>query len=121
MPPDGVVQRQPVERAGVLGGEIRRRRVAKPPANRSFLDTPSSRRPRCMRNRVPRCCGRVISGRERGKEMRGQRWVWLLFVVLLGGAVGRLHAEDIGCVSTTFRVLVLQRGFEMWCNAAPEP
>jgi len=29
----------------------------------------------------------------------------LLFVVLLGGAVGRLHAEDIGCVSTTFRVL----------------
>ena len=37
--------------------------------------------------------------------MRGQRWVWLLFVVLLGGAGGRLHAEDIGCVSTTFRVL----------------
>jgi len=29
----------------------------------------------------------------------------LLCVVLLGGAVGRLHAEDIGCVSTTFRVL----------------
>ena len=43
--------------------------------------------------------------REGGKEMRGQRWVWLLCVVLLGGAVGRLHAEDIGCVSTTFRVL----------------
>ena len=37
--------------------------------------------------------------------MRGQRGVWLLFVVLLGGVVGRLHAEDIGCVSTTFRVL----------------
>ena len=37
--------------------------------------------------------------------MRRQRWVWLLFVVLLGGAVGRLYAEDIGCVSTTFRVL----------------
>jgi CreA protein len=37
--------------------------------------------------------------------MRGHRWVWLLFVVLLGGAVGGLHAEDIGCVSTTFRVL----------------
>jgi len=36
--------------------------------------------------------------------MRRQRWVWLLFVVLLGG-VGRLYAEDIGCVSTTFRVL----------------
>jgi len=29
----------------------------------------------------------------------------LLCVVLLGGAGGRLHAEDIGCVSTTFRVL----------------
>ena len=36
MPPDGVVQRQPVERAGVLGGEILRLRVTKPPANRSF-------------------------------------------------------------------------------------
>jgi len=29
----------------------------------------------------------------------------MLFVVLLGSAVGRLHAEDIGCVSTTFRIL----------------
>src|SRR5262249_32220839 len=37
--------------------------------------------------------------------MRGYRWVWMLGVVLLGGAVGRLHAEVIGCVSTTFRVL----------------
>ena len=37
--------------------------------------------------------------------MGGQRWGWLLFVVLLGSAVGRLHAEDIGCVSTTFRIL----------------
>ncbi len=37
--------------------------------------------------------------------MRGHRGVWLLCVVLLGGAVERLHAEDIGCVSTTFRVL----------------
>jgi len=37
--------------------------------------------------------------------MQGHRWIWWLFVVLLGGAVGRLHAEDIGCVSTTFRVL----------------
>jgi CreA protein len=37
--------------------------------------------------------------------MRGYRWVWLLGVVLFGGAVERLHAEDIGCVSTMFRVL----------------
>src|SRR5262244_3754814 len=37
--------------------------------------------------------------------MRGYGWVWLLGVVLLGGAVGRLHAEVIGCVSTTFHVL----------------
>jgi CreA protein len=37
--------------------------------------------------------------------MGGQRWSWMLFVVLLGSAVGRLHAEDIGCVSTTFRIL----------------
>jgi CreA protein len=37
--------------------------------------------------------------------MGGQRWGWMLFVVLLGSAVGRLHAEDIGCVSTTFRIL----------------
>jgi CreA protein len=37
--------------------------------------------------------------------MRGHRWVWMLVVALLGGAVGRLHAEDIGCVSTTFRML----------------
>jgi CreA protein len=29
----------------------------------------------------------------------------MLVVVLLGGAVGGLHAEDIGCVSTTFRML----------------
>jgi CreA protein len=32
-------------------------------------------------------------------------WSWIVLVVLLGGAVGRLHAEDVGCVSTTFRVL----------------
>jgi CreA protein len=37
--------------------------------------------------------------------MRGGQWVWLVVVVLLGGAGGRLHAEDIGCISTTFRVL----------------
>ena len=37
--------------------------------------------------------------------MGGQRWGWMLFVVLLCSAVGRLHAEDIGCVSTTFRIL----------------
>jgi CreA protein len=37
--------------------------------------------------------------------MGGQRLGWMLFVVLLGSAVGRLHAEDIGCVSTTFRIL----------------
>jgi CreA protein len=37
--------------------------------------------------------------------MRGQMWVYMLVVVLLGSAVGRLHAEDVGCVSTTFRVL----------------
>src|SRR2546428_11849968 len=37
--------------------------------------------------------------------MRGQRWVWMVLVALLGGVVGRLHAADIGCVSTTFRVL----------------
>ena len=37
--------------------------------------------------------------------MGEQRWGWMLFVVLLGSAVGRLHAEDIGCVSTTFHIL----------------
>jgi CreA protein len=37
--------------------------------------------------------------------MRRQLWVWIVLVALLGGAVGRLHAEDLGCVSTTFRVL----------------
>ena len=37
--------------------------------------------------------------------MRGYRWVWMLVVALLGGTVNRLHAEDIGCVSTTFRML----------------
>ena len=26
--------------------------------------------------------------------MRGHRWVWMLVVALLGGAVGRLHAVD---------------------------
>ena len=36
--------------------------------------------------------------------MQGDRWGWMLVVVLLG-AVGRLHAEDIGCVSTTFHML----------------
>src|SRR5438093_13002831 len=29
----------------------------------------------------------------------------MVLVVMLGSAVGRLQAEDIGCVSTTFRVL----------------
>jgi CreA protein len=37
--------------------------------------------------------------------MRRLRGVGLVFVVLLGGVVGRLGAEDIGCVSTTFRIL----------------
>ena len=37
--------------------------------------------------------------------MRMQTWVWMVVVVLLGGAIGGLHAEDIGCVATTFRVL----------------
>jgi len=36
--------------------------------------------------------------------MRGLRRVGLVFVVLLGGVVGHLGAEDIGCVSTTFRI-----------------
>src|SRR5205814_208282 len=40
-----------------------------------------------------------------GKEMRGWTMVWMVLVAMLGGAVGSLHAEDIGCVSTTFRVL----------------
>jgi CreA protein len=34
-----------------------------------------------------------------------QTWVWMVVVALLGSAIGRLHAEDIGCVATTFRVL----------------
>src|SRR5215471_136838 len=37
--------------------------------------------------------------------MRRLRGVGLVFVVLLGGVVGRLGAEDVGCVSTTFRIL----------------
>src|SRR5262245_4579781 len=37
--------------------------------------------------------------------MRRLRRVGFVFVVLLGGVVGRLDAEDIGCVSTTFRIL----------------
>lgn len=37
--------------------------------------------------------------------MRGHRWVWMMVVALLGGAVGHLYAEDIGCVATTFRML----------------
>ena len=51
MLPDGVVQRHPVERAGVRGGALLRLCVTKPPAPRRFVDTPSSRRPRCMRSR----------------------------------------------------------------------
>ena len=37
--------------------------------------------------------------------MQERRWIWMVLVVMLGSAVGRLQAEDIGCVSTTFRVL----------------
>jgi CreA protein len=37
--------------------------------------------------------------------MQEYRWVWMVFVVMLGGAIESLHAEDIGCVSTTFRIL----------------
>jgi len=40
-----------------------------------------------------------------GEGMRGRRGVWIVVVVVLGSVVGRLHAEDISCVSTTFRVL----------------
>src|ERR687888_2252021 len=46
-----------------------------------------------------------MSGRWGSEEMQECRWVWMVLVVMLGGAVGRLHAEDLGCVSTTFRVL----------------
>ncbi len=35
--------------------------------------------------------------------MRKGRGVWIVLVVLLGS--GRLHAENIGCVSTTFHFL----------------
>src|SRR5262245_27132002 len=37
--------------------------------------------------------------------MQECRWVWLVLVVMLGGTIERLYAEDIGCVSTTFRIL----------------
>ena len=37
--------------------------------------------------------------------MHKHRWVWLALVVMLGGASEGLYAEDIGCVSTTFRIL----------------
>src|SRR5215831_20448288 len=37
--------------------------------------------------------------------MRVQTWVWLILVAMIGGAVGGLHAEDIGCVATTFRIV----------------
>jgi CreA protein len=37
--------------------------------------------------------------------MQEHKWIWLVLVMLLSGASERLHAEDIGCVSTTFRIL----------------
>ena len=37
--------------------------------------------------------------------MRVHTWVWVVLGALLSVASGRVHAEDIGCVSTTFRVL----------------
>ena len=45
--------------------------------------------------------------RERDQQGGGEgmRGVWIVVVVVLGRVVGRLHAEDIGGVSTTFRVL----------------
>jgi hypothetical protein len=56
------------ERAGVRGGAILRRRVTKPPAHRRFVDTPSSRRPRCMRYR-----GQQYSSRPGYTPSRGAR------------------------------------------------
>ena len=37
--------------------------------------------------------------------MQEQRWVWLVLIMLLGGALECVDAEDIGCVSTTSRIL----------------
>ncbi len=37
--------------------------------------------------------------------MRGRTWGWMVLLAILGGAVTPLQAEDLGCVSTTFRVL----------------
>ena len=37
--------------------------------------------------------------------MRGRTWGWLVLLAMLGGTIGPLQAEDLGCVSTTFRVL----------------
>lgn len=37
--------------------------------------------------------------------MQEQRWVWLVLIMLFSGAIECVDAEDIGCVSTTFRIL----------------
>ena len=37
--------------------------------------------------------------------MRGRTWGWLVLLAMLGGTIGPLQAEDLGRVSTTFRVL----------------
>jgi catabolite regulation protein CreA len=37
--------------------------------------------------------------------MREKTWGWLVLLARLGGASGPLQAEDLGCVSTTSRVL----------------
>ena len=54
--------------------------------------------------------------------MRGYGWVWLLGVVLLGGAVGRLHAEDI-CGLTGFvadpRLIIWRQTLEALSDYIP--
>ena len=72
------------ERAGVRGGAILRRRVTKPPAHRRFVDTPSSRRPRCMRYR-----GQQYSSRPGSRSSRAHRVQAILPAAARGRAGGR--------------------------------
>jgi hypothetical protein len=72
------------ERTGVRGGAILRRRVTKPLPHRRFVDTPSSRRPRCMRYR-----GQQYSSRPGSRSSRAHRVQAILPAAVHGGGGAR--------------------------------